>query len=75
MAHYGNQVLCAPDSIFDSLVITHGTGKFFTFSLCFVFAAHTFPHLDTLEETAFFSRPLLVCRPQSRPKLIDAPLQ
>jgi hypothetical protein len=33
MAHYGNQVLCAPDSMFDSLVITHGTGVFCNFIL------------------------------------------
>lgn len=27
MAQYANKVLCAEDSIFDSLVITHGTGE------------------------------------------------
>jgi predicted nuclease of predicted toxin-antitoxin system len=41
MAHYGNQILCAPDSMFDSLVITHGTGVFCNFILCIDLAADT----------------------------------
>lgn len=55
LAHYGNQVLCGPDSIFDSLVITHGTGKFYACLIDLSASAHMTLFEDTLEETAFFS--------------------
>ena len=60
MAHYANKVLCADDSIFDSLVITHGTGKCSGGVVSDLRLRADVEVLllsvDTLEETAFFSQ-------------------